>query len=128
MTTTIKIFHWIPRILCILAIAFLELFALDSFDPKYTLGDQLLAFLMHSIPSIILVLFLITAWKWELIGGIIFMILGIGFSPFVFSMNYHNNHSVWISLGIIASITFPFIITGALFILSHFLKRKNIKE
>ena len=128
MTTTLKIIHWIPRILCILAIAFIELFAMDSFDPRLSVPEQMLHFLMHSIPAIILIIFLVTAWKWELIGGMIFMIIGIGFSPLIFSMNYHMNHSVWISLGIIASITFPFILIGALFILCHFMKKKQINE
>jgi len=127
MTKILKIIHWTPRILCILAIAFIELFALDSFDPKLSSSEQIIHFMMHSIPAIILIIFLITAWKWELIGGMIFMIIGIGFSPFVFSMNYHMNQSVWMSLGIIALITFPFIVVGALFILSHFLKKKQVQ-
>ena len=125
MKTTHKIIHWTPRILCILAIAFIELFAMDSFDPRFSFQDQMMHFMMHSIPAIILILFLITAWKWELIGGMIFMIIGIGFSPIIFSMNYQMNQSVWMSLGIIACITFPFILIGALFILSHFLKKKQ---
>jgi hypothetical protein len=123
-----KIVHWSPRVLSILAIAFIELFALDSFDPRHTPGQQLLAFLIHSIPSIILILFLITAWKWQLIGGLIFTILGVGFSPFIFSMNYAVNHSVGISLGIIAVITFPLILVGVLFILDHFIQSKRAGE
>ena len=126
MTTALKIIHWTPRILCIMAIAFIELFAMDSFDPRLSVPAQLMHFLMHSIPTIILVIFLVTAWKWELIGGMIFMIIGIGFSPLIYSMNYHMNHSVWISLGIIAVITIPFILIGALFILSHFMKKKQV--
>ena len=128
MTPAIKIIHWVPRILCILAILFISLFALDSFAPELTFWQQIGGFLIHLIPSFILLVFLITAWKWELTGGMIFMILGIGFSPIVFSMNYHMNHSIWISIGIIASITFPFIIVGGLFILSHFIKKKTVKS
>jgi hypothetical protein len=125
MKATLKIIHWTPRILCILAIAFIGLFAMDSFDPRFSVQDQILHFMLHSIPAIILILFLITAWKWELIGGMIFMIIGIGFSPIIFSMNYQMNGSAWMSLGIIACITIPFILIGALFILSHFLKKKQ---
>lgn len=125
MKTSIKIIHWAPRILCILAILFLGLFALDSFDPKYTLWQQLQKFFIHLIPNFVLIIFLIIAWKRELIGGLIFMALGLGFTPFIFSGNYEHNHSVWISLSIILAVTFPFILTGALFILSHFLKKKN---
>ena len=34
MTTTTKIFHWIPRIIGILMTLFIGMFALDAFDPK----------------------------------------------------------------------------------------------
>jgi len=126
MKTTIKIVHWTPRILCILAILFVGIFALDAFDPRYTLWEQLQAFFIHLIPNYILILFLVIAWKWELIGGLMLMILALGFSPFIYIHNYNMNHSVWMSLFVILMINFPFILTGALFVLSHFLKKKNI--
>jgi hypothetical protein len=124
MKTNTKIIHWTPRILCILAILFISMFALDSFDPKLTIWQQTGGFLIHLIPTAILVVLLIIAWKWELVGGIMFMAIGIGFSPFVFNMNYHMNHSLFMSLGIILMINFPLILTGGLFILSHFMKKK----
>jgi hypothetical protein len=125
METKIKVIQWIPRILCILAILFISMFALDSFDPGLTIWQQIGGFLIHLIPTYILIAFLITAWKWELIGGILFILLGIGFSPLVYTMNYHMNHSVGMSVGIILMITFPFIVVGGLFILSHFMKKKQ---
>ena len=120
-----KIIHWFPRILCILAILFVSLFALDSFDPNLSAARQWLGFFMHLVPSFILIILLIIAWKWELIGGSILAIVGLGLTPFIFMVNYHNNHSFWLSLGIIAGITLPFVITGGLFILSHYVKRKR---
>lgn len=125
MKRSMKIMHWTPRILCILAILFVSLFAFDSFDPKYTFWNQVQAFLMHMIPSFVLIIILIIAWRWELIGGSILIILALGFSPSIYIHNYHMNHSVWMSLLIILSITFPFMITGALFVISYFLKKKN---
>ncbi len=44
MNRTTKILHCFPRILCIIAILFISLFALDAFDPGLGLGQQLLAF------------------------------------------------------------------------------------
>jgi hypothetical protein len=128
MKTSIKIIRWAPRILCILAILFISMFALDSFDPRYTLLQQLQAFAIHLIPTYILIFFLVVAWKWELIGGLILMALALGFIPFIYIHNYQMNHSVWMSLSIILVINFPFILTGALFIASHFLRKKNIGE
>jgi hypothetical protein len=126
MKKSIKVFHWLPRIICILAILFVSLFAADAFAPELTIWQQLGAFIIHLIPSFILLAFLIVAWKWEYIGGIIFIIIGLGLSPFVFVHNYKMNHSIWMSLGIILSITIPFVIVGILFIVSHFLKKKNL--
>ncbi len=128
MKKSILIIHWIPRVLCILAILFISLFSLDSFGPGMSLWQQISAFMMHLIPSFVLVLFLIVAWKWELVGGAIFVIVGLGFMPFIYMMNFHMNHSVWMSLGVILIINFPFILVGILFILSRFLKNKNSKS
>ena len=125
MKTYIRFFHWAPRILCILAILLVSMFALDVFDPKLTVWQQLAAFALHLIPSLFLFLLLVIAWKWELTGGIIFMVIALGLSPSLFIGNYHMNHSVWLSLSVILLITFPFFVTGGLFVLSHFLKKKN---
>lgn len=125
MKISIKIFHWSPRIICILAILFISMFAADSFAPGLTIWQQLGAFFIHLIPSFILVAVLILAWKWEKIGGIIFILIGLGLSPFIFQHNYEMNQSIGMSLGIILMITFPFIIAGILFIVSNFMKKKN---
>ena len=122
---TIKIIHWIPRILCIFAILFVSMFALDAFQPDKTIWQQIGDFMMHLTPSFILLIFLIVAWKWELIGGVIFTLIGVFLTPFIFKMNYNMNHSIPMSIGIIASITLPFIIIGILFIISHYLKKKQ---
>jgi hypothetical protein len=118
--------HWMPRILCILAIIFVSMFALDAFEPGLAIWKQLSAFVIHLIPSFILLALLIVAWKWEYAGGIIFILIGIGFSPFIYSHNYAMNHSVWISLSIILMITFPFVVVGILFVISHFRKKKDM--
>lgn len=125
MKKSIRIIHWIPRILGILAILFISLFAFDSFAPGMPFLQQLAGFFIHLIPSFILVFFLLVAWKWELVGGSIFLILGLAFVPFIYMMNYHMNHSAWISMGVILVINGPVILVGALFILCHFLKAKN---
>ncbi|MBT8259738.1 MAG: hypothetical protein KJN82_00360, partial [Bacteroidia bacterium] len=77
MSQALKIVHWTPRILCILAILFLSLFALDAFGHEKSFWKQLLDFVIHLIPSFILLIILIISWKWELIGGIVFTVIGI---------------------------------------------------
>ena len=124
MKKSTKVIHWLPRIICILAILFVSMFALDAFEAELTIWQQIGAFLMHLIPSFILLALLIVSWKWEFIGGIIFTLIGLGFSPFIFLHNYKMNQSIGMSLGIIMAITIPFAIVGVLFIVSHFQKKK----
>lgn len=116
--------HWTPRILCILAILFISIFALDAFDSELPVTEQLLNFLMHMIPSFVLIGILILSWKWELIGGVIFVLIGLIMSPLVYQHNYNMNGSVLMSLGIIAIITVPFIIVGVLFLMDYRIKKK----
>ena len=115
-----SVIQWLPRLLCIGAILFVSMFALDSFEPGIPFGQQLTNFMMHLIPTYILLGLLGVSWKWPLIGGILFAIVGIVTTPFVYTMNLHRTHSVWASLMIILMITVPFIIIGSLFILSHY--------
>jgi hypothetical protein len=125
MKTTDKILYWAPRIICILAIVFISLFAADSFGPGRTLWQQLGAFFMHLIPSFILLVFLLVAWKWELIGGIIFTAAGIGFSPVIYMHNYNMNHSVRMSLIDVLIVTIPFLLVGILFLIGYYRKSKR---
>ena len=126
MKTSIKILHWAPRIIGMLAIVFVSSFAADSFASEQTFSQQVSDFLMHLIPSFVLLGILIISWRWEFAGGILFTGVGIGLTPFIFLRNYHLNHSVGVSLGIVMAITFPFIVAGVLFIASYFIKKKAL--
>jgi hypothetical protein len=123
MEKSIRILHWAPRILCIAAILFVSLFALDAFEPGLPLGDQVKGFLIHMIPSFILLAILLLAWKWELTGGILFILIGLVTTPVIFSGNYRVNESIWLSVVIVLTITIPLLVVGILFVLSH--HRKN---
>jgi hypothetical protein len=128
MNKSIKIIHWLPRIICILAILFISMFAADAFEHGNTIWQKLGAFLMHLIPSFILLAFLIIAWKWEFVGGIIFIALGLGFIPYIFNHNYNMNHSVGLTLGIVAAINLPFVLVGILFLSNYRMKKNTLSE
>jgi len=83
---------------------------------------------MHLIPSFILLAILLVAWKWELIGGIIFIAIGLLLTPVVYVHNYNMNGSVWMSLTVIATINLPFIVMGILFVIHHKLKKKKLNS
>lgn len=127
MYKSAKILYYTPRILCVIAILFISLFAFDTFETGPTIWEQIIAFLIHLIPSFILTILLIIAWKKELLGGLLFLIISLVFSPIIFRINYNMNHSFWMSMGIIFLITIPFAVVGILFIISHFRKRKTSK-
>jgi len=76
-----KIAYWLPRILSILFIAFISMFALDVFsEPRW-----LLALFMHLIPSYFLIAITIVAWKNERVGGFLFLVTG-----FVMTIFFHS--------------------------------------
>lgn len=115
--------RWAARILGILAIAFISLFALDAFAEGAGLGQKIVAFLLHMIPSFVLIIVLIIAWKRELIGGILMTLVGLAVSALVYSLNYGRSHSVSRGLQTAAVIGVPFVIVGLLFMISYFLHR-----
>ena len=66
--------YWSPRILTILFILFISLFALDIFDMSLGFWETVLGLFIHLIPSFVLIIFLIIAWKHEWIGAIGFFL------------------------------------------------------
>ncbi len=127
MRTSIKVLHWTPRILCILAILFISLFALDSFSSERTFWQNTGAFLMHLIPSFVLLAILIVAWKWENIGGIILIIVGVVLGVAVFNLNYNQRHfSLVQSIINVSIICLPFVLAGILFVISYHEKKKEL--
>jgi len=116
-----KALYWVPRIFTVLALLFMLMFSFDVFEENGPMGRKLLGFLMHNIPVLILVVVLIIAWKWELVGGIFFIVAFI-VSCFFFHSFSGNPGSL--------IVTIPFLITGILFIIHHYLYGKNsiVKE
>lgn len=128
MNAADKIFHWAPRALCILAILFISMFALDAFNENFPMSEQIASFLVHLIPSFVLLLFLLIAWKWEFLGGMLLAAVGLLTGPFVFLHNYKENHfSVGQCLLIALIINVPFFVVGMLFIFNHFRKKRASK-
>jgi hypothetical protein len=117
MPKTLKqILFWTPRILGILFVAFLSLFALDVFGEGYGFWKTALALLIHLIPSLVLVAALVLAWRWEWVGaalfagfGILYLVDARGVSPVLYYM-------------IFAGI--PFLV-GILFLLGWIWRKQN---
>jgi hypothetical protein len=103
------------------------MFALDAFAPGLTIWQQVGDFLIHLIPSYIMVGLLIIAWKWEYAGGIIYTVFGLGLCVFIFLLNLNRNHfSVAQTILATLIVAFPFVIVGILFIVSHYMKKRAL--
>ena len=109
-----KTLHWAPRILSIIYIVFLSLFAMDVFGENYSFLETIGALFMHLIPSLILIAITFLAWKKEKIGGIIFILLSIIFT--IFFKTYNDIITFLL-------ISLPILITGILFLLNQFKKK-----
>jgi len=105
---TKKLLYWTPRILAILAILFMMMFSMDCFEMEGK--DALICLFMHNIPAFIIIIVLIIAWKWELIGGVLFVAAFIAAG--IFFKSFTGNPA---SLMVIS----PFLLVGILFIFYH---------
>ncbi|MCX6708956.1 MAG: hypothetical protein NTW67_04915 [Candidatus Woesearchaeota archaeon] len=112
--------YWLPRILAILFLLYLAMFSLDIFDANYDFWGTVLGLFMHNIPVLVLLIVLIIAWKYELVGGIVFILAGLLY----IIMTIHR--VVWyIALSWSLTIAGPAFIIGILFFLNWYLKRKR---
>ncbi len=78
---------WTPRVLSIVFIAFLSLFALDVFDEHLGFWGTIVALAIHQIPVFILLAALILAWRWEWIGAALYAAGGLLYVTWVVSMS-----------------------------------------
>ncbi len=63
---------WIPRSVAIVFVLFVSMFALDVFGASYTLAETLIALFMHLIPSMVLLLVIVLAWRRPWVGALAF--------------------------------------------------------
>lgn len=112
-----KLLVWLPRGLACLTAGFLLLFSLDVFGEGYGFWQTILAFVMHSIPVFVLVIAIALAWRWPLVGAIIFIAGAILF----LSMSHGK-------LDQIAVISGPLLLVGVLYLLQMLLvSRRRIQ-
>ena len=74
------IIHWMPRIASILIIGFMGLFSLDVFEIEAQPLELLVGFLMHNIPSLLMLALLFFAWKRPVVGFAGFLAVALLFT------------------------------------------------
>ena len=109
-----RLLTWVPRVLAIFYIFLISMFALDAFTGEADVKGQIIAFLLHLIPSFLTVLSLLVAWQYRIVGGGLFLILGLAFTIY-----FGTWHSVFTFL----IISLPLLVTGILFMVSQLAKR-----
>lgn len=110
---------WTPRILSIIFILFLALFSLDVISPEYSTGEILLGLLMHNIPSLVLLVVLLISWRYEIVGGVVFVLAGLVYIVFTLNAELPWHTALIWSM----TIAGPAFLIGGLFLANWFIKK-----
>jgi hypothetical protein len=108
---TKRFIYWTPRILCIFFALLVSLFALDAFSQNYDISKNILALLINLIPSFVILIVLALSWRWEWIGGILFIALGV----YYIISSWERFH-----LSVYLLISGPLFLIGILFLINWF--------
>jgi hypothetical protein len=103
------VLYWIPRGLVILEALFISLFALDVFGEGYDFLTLLQALAMHLLPTAVVLVALAIAWRWERVGGILFIALA------AYYMLSFGRSFDWTASLVIAG---PLLLSGLLFLVN----------
>lgn len=104
-----QLLFWSPRVLGVLFALFLGLFALDVFSEDLSVADAILAFLIHLIPTYVVLIVIFIAWNRDDIGAIIFFALALFY---IVSSSAEN----WVISG-------PMILIGGLYLIAYILQK-----
>lgn len=114
-----KFIYWTPRILSIIFIFFLALMSLDVFSPELSFWQTLGALFMHNIPTLVLLIVLLVSWKYEIVGGVGFILAGL-----LYIIILMRNPFEWYMIFWSLQIAGPAFLIGILFLIGWFKKKK----
>ena len=113
-----RLLYWAPRGLGIAFAVFISLFALHVFGEGYGFPDVVVAFLIHLVPTYLVLIALAIAWRWEWVGAAVFWALGAFY--------------IWLFRGDFDPVAFllisgPLFLTGGLFLV-NWIYRDQLKQ
>jgi len=117
--TVEKVLFWSPRVLGILIAIFVSLFALDVFGEGYSFWETIAALAMHLIPTLVILIVLGIAWRWEWIGGFLFVVLGVLYITLFWEPS---------NLPAYLLISGPLFLVGILFLLDGYYRSANLPK
>lgn len=112
-----KSLYWAPRVLSIIFICFLALMSLDVFDSGFNFWETIVALFMHNLPALFLLAVLIISWRHEIVGGVVFILAGLGYIALLM-----RNPFEWYYLSWAMQISGIAFLTGILFLIGWFKK------
>jgi len=114
-----KFILWAPRVFTILLISFLVIMAFDNFSAGTRTQEQWKGFAISMAPALLLLAGIILALKYPLASGLLIIILG-GTMNILLRTSGKTLPFVVLST--------PIIVTGLLFVLSHFYEKTLLKK
>ena len=119
-----RFIYWTPRILSILFLLFLAMFSLDVFDENLGFWGTVLGLFMHNLPVLVLLIALIISWKYEIVGGIVFILGGLFYTVIVLRSVLVNTPHPLFMLFWPVLIAGPAFLIGVLFLVNWHLKKR----
>ncbi len=93
------------RVFGLAAALFIGVFALDAFSDDASFWQNLVGFLIHLVPTYVLLGILAVSWRWPLAGGVIYLLIAL--APLLFLSN-----ALWVN----ALLAAPPALAGALLV------------
>ena len=107
--------RWSARIICIIFILFISMFAFDVFDQAAGFWRTAGALLLHLLPSFVMISVLVISWRKPLVGGIVFLVIAISY------IIWSSGRTTY------AIIAVPIFLISALFFLSWILEKAKAR-
>ena len=109
-------FIWIPRILTFLFAVFILLFSFDTLSNGGSFWQDLVGFIIHSIPSILTLFILISLRNHALLSGIALIALSVGMMFWFETYRYPLTFLL---------LTVPLFVSGALFFIAYGIQKRR---
>ena len=97
--------------------------SLDIFEGNYGFWGTILGLFMHNIPAIVLLIVLLISWKYEIVGGIGFILAGIVYIGFIIARLIKTGFE-WYYLAWLIQISGVAFLIGILFLVGWFRKKE----
>jgi len=111
-----RLLFWAPRALGILFAAFIGLFALDIFSEGYGFWEAVAGFLVHLVPTYLILIAVAVAWRWLWLGALLFTALGAAYILMAWGQFVWTTHLI---------VSGPAFLVAALFLADWFLPTKK---